>query len=104
MPPAQAKRTPRRSVPAPERDALIAAAIEGWFATNARDLPWRKPTAGVGEKTDGERRDPYHSLVSELMLQQTQVARVVDRFRVFIERFPTVADLAAAPEQDVLAL
>ena len=73
----------------------IAAALAEWFAANRRDLPWR-PTA------EGN-RDPYAVLVSELMLQQTQVARVIDAYRAFMARFPTIADLAAAPEDDVLA-
>jgi A/G-specific adenine glycosylase len=52
----------------------------------------------------GARPDPYHVLVSEAMLQQTQVATVVPFFKRFIERFPTLADLAAAQEQQVLRL
>jgi A/G-specific adenine glycosylase len=94
--------TPRASNRARARhDALIVRAIESWFAANARDLPWRhEPSAENGAPG----RDPYHTLVSELMLQQTQVARVVERFQQFVGRFPTVADLAAADEQDVLAL
>ncbi len=62
-----------------------------------RDLPWRKS----GPPGD---RDPYHALVSEAMLQQTQVSRVVVKFAEFMERFPTLADLAAAHVDDVLAL
>ena len=67
------------------------------FAANARDLPWRDPDPATG------RRNPYFSLVSELMLQQTQVARVVEKFAPFIARFPTPAALAAATIDDVLA-
>ena len=63
-----------------------------WYDHNQRDLPWRRS------------RDPYAIWVSEVMLQQTRVAVVEERYRVFLERFPTLADLAAAPEQDVLAL
>jgi A/G-specific adenine glycosylase len=51
-----------------------------------------------------DRRDPYRTLVAELMLQQTQVSRVLGRYEVFIERFPTVEALAAASEDDVLGL
>jgi len=69
-----------------------ADAVAGWFAEVARDLPWRS------------RRSGYHALVSELMLQQTQVARVVEKFGPFIRRFPTAAALAAAHEDAVLAM
>ncbi|MEQ8770113.1 MAG: A/G-specific adenine glycosylase [Phycisphaerales bacterium] len=72
--------------------ARVARALERWFARAARDLPWRTAP-----------RDPYRSLVSELMAQQTQIARVVEKFAPFLDRFPTVHDLAAAPEDDVLA-
>lgn len=62
-----------------------------WYKGNRRDLPWRRS------------RDPYAIWVSEIMLQQTRVAVVVDRYRAFLERFPTVTALALADEQDVLA-
>jgi A/G-specific adenine glycosylase len=58
--------------------------LRRWYARNARDLPWRRT------------RDPYEVLVSELMLQQTQVARVVTRYGEFLERFPTLHDVARA--------
>jgi A/G-specific adenine glycosylase len=67
------------------KDALLR-----WFAANGRDLPWRRT------------RDPYAILVSEVMLQQTQVTRVVPRYREWFERWPTVESLAAAPTADVL--
>ena len=67
-------------------DAVLLA----WFAANERDLPWR-PT-----------RDPYAILVSEVMLQQTQVERVVPRYLAWLERWPTVEALAAAPIANVL--
>jgi A/G-specific adenine glycosylase len=54
-------------------------------------LPWR------------DTRDPYHIWVSEIMLQQTRVATVIPYYTTFLERFPTIAALAAAPEQDVLS-
>jgi A/G-specific adenine glycosylase len=63
-----------------------------WYADHARDLPWRKS------------RDPYRVWVSEIMLQQTQVATVRDYFKRFIAAFPTVDELAAADEQQVLWL
>jgi len=59
------------------------------------DLPWRRPEAGGGF-------DPYKIMVSELMLQQTQVSRVIPKYRAFLERFPSAATLAAAPLGDVL--
>jgi len=61
-----------------------------WFAANGRDLPWRHT------------RDPYAVLVSEVMLQQTQVDRVIPYYQDFLERFPTVGALAAAPTADVI--
>lgn len=77
-------------------------ALIDWFAAHARVLPWR---AGAGR--DGAlgsaARDPFASLVSEFMLQQTQVSRVIEFFPRFMARFPTVADLAAAPEVEVMA-
>lgn len=78
-----------------DRDAVRA--LCSWFAGSRRKLPWRA-TGAAG------RRDPYRSLVSEIMLQQTQVARVAEKFGPFVDRFPTVASLAAAPIDDVLAL
>jgi A/G-specific adenine glycosylase len=65
-------------------------ALLDWYAANARDLPWRRTT------------DPYAILVSEVMLQQTQVARVIPRYQAWLERWPTAASLAAAPVADVL--
>ncbi|MBI2710953.1 MAG: A/G-specific adenine glycosylase [Actinobacteria bacterium] len=63
---------------------LEAASLLSWFETAGRDLPWRRT------------RDPWAVLVSELMLQQTQVARVVDRWGGFLERFPEPAACATA--------
>src|ERR1700676_3668909 len=75
----------------PSVEALRAHFL-GWYAANRRDLPWRRS------------RDPYFIWVSEIMLQQTRVAVVIDRFEAFVRQFPTVSALARAPEQDVLAL
>jgi A/G-specific adenine glycosylase len=61
-----------------------------WYAKNARDLPWRAS------------QDPYRVWVSEIMLQQTQVATVRDYFARFVQRFPTVFELAVADETEVL--
>jgi len=62
-----------------------------WYREHARTLPWRR-----------EPRNPYHVLVSEFMLQQTQVDRVVPRFESFVARFPTFEKLAGASENEVL--
>ena len=62
-----------------------------WFRLNARDLPWRHT------------RDPYSIWISEVMLQQTRVAAVVDRYTQFMRRFPSLVSLALAKEEDVLA-
>jgi A/G-specific adenine glycosylase len=67
-------------------------ALRGWFGKHSRDLPWRRD------------RDAYHVWLSEVMLQQTQVATVVPYFERFIARFPTVQTLAQADEADVLRL
>ena len=61
-----------------------------WFSQNGRDLPWRHT------------KDPYAILVSEVMSQQTQVERVVPRWRGWLERWPTVEDLAAASPGEVI--
>lgn len=74
-------------------DQSITRSLEQWFESSARDLPWRLDT-----------RDPYHALVSEFMLQQTQVSRVIEKYEPFIARFPTVESLASAHEDEVLAL
>lgn len=76
----------------PDRDRTIARAVCAWFSAHARPMPWRITP-----------RDPYLSLVSEVMLQQTQVSRVLEKWPGFVGRFPTLAALAAAPEQAVLA-
>ena len=71
-----------------------------WYRQQRRDLPWR-PTLDAPRR---QRVDPYLILVSELMLQQTQVSTVVPYFNRFIARFPTIQSLAEADEQDVLRL
>ena len=75
----------------PARLAALHEELLGWYAANGRDLPWRHTT------------DPYAVLLSEVMLQQTQVPRVVGRYAAFLERFPTLESLAAAPLADVLS-
>jgi A/G-specific adenine glycosylase len=68
----------------------VKALLLDWYGRRARPLPWR------------ETRDPYAILVSEVMLQQTQVDRVVPRYLRWLERWPTVAALAAATPADVI--
>ncbi len=75
-----------------ERYAQIRKALLGWFAENARDLPWRRT------------RDPYAIWVSEIMLQQTRVQAVVPYYERFLKRFPTVRTLARARIDTVLKL
>jgi len=69
----------------------VRGRILDWYADDHRDFPWRGTT------------EPYAVLVSEVMLQQTQASRVAERFPRFLERFPTAAALAMAPERAVLA-
>jgi len=73
----------------PRRRAAFGRRLRAWYRANARDLPWRKT------------RDPYRVLVSELMLQQTQVSRVVVRYGEFLERFPTLDHVARSPARRV---
>jgi A/G-specific adenine glycosylase len=69
---------------------MLEALLLEWFRGAGRDLPWRRT------------RDPYAILVSEVMLQQTQVERVVPRYLAWLERWPIVETLAAAPVSDVI--
>jgi len=69
---------------------MFGRKLRAWFRTHGRDLPWRHT------------RDPYRVLVSELMLQQTQVSRVVDYYARFLERFPTLADVGRADAKQVM--
>ena len=77
---------------------LFTKRLLSWFDKSQRRLPWRVDDRG------GVSPNPYHVLVSEAMLQQTQVATVIPYFNRFVERFPTLAHLAAADEQDVLRM
>lgn len=78
-------------LPTPEASRAFSRRLRAWFRRNARDLPWRRT------------RNAYHILVSELMLQQTQVSRVLDFYGRFVARFPTLESLAAAREAHVVA-
>jgi|SRR5687767_2663968 len=77
------------SLPAPASRQRFRRALLGWYRQHGRKLPWRE--------TD----DPYHILVSEMMLQQTQVDRVLPKYHEWLEKYPSLGALAAAPEQDV---
>jgi A/G-specific adenine glycosylase len=79
-----------RATADPERPKRVANALLAWYAANKRDLPWRQS------------RDPYAILVAEVMLQQTQVDRVVAKWHTWLGRFPTVSDLARASRADAI--
>ncbi len=75
-----------------EKIAALRRELLAWYARNRRDLPWRRSA------------DPYAIWVSEIMLQQTRVAVVVERYQAFLLRFPSLLALALGTEEDVLAL
>src|SRR5512147_122517 len=77
------------SLPSPDARQRFRRAILGWYRRYGRDLPWRRTS------------DPYHILVSEVMLQQTQVDRVVPKYHEWLDKYPSLEALAAAPEHDV---
>ncbi|NHJ05060.1 MAG: Fe-S cluster assembly protein HesB [Candidatus Heimdallarchaeota archaeon] len=66
--------------------------IFDWWKKNKRNLPWRNTT------------DPYYIMISEIMLQQTQVTRTIEKYLLFIEKYPKIVDLANAPTADVLKM
>jgi A/G-specific adenine glycosylase len=76
-------------VPAPPARRRFRQRLLTWYRRHGRDLPWRKTG------------DPYHILVSEIMLQQTQVDRVLPKYAEWLEKFPSLHALAGAPEQEV---
>jgi len=76
-------------LPVPAARQRFRRRLLAWYHVNGRDLPWRR--------TD----DPYHILVSEVMLQQTQVDRVLPKYHEWLEKYPSLEALAAAPEGDV---
>ena len=82
------------ALPPPRPDILSAVheALLSWYERVGRDLPWRRT------------RDPYAILVSEIMLQQTQVERVIPKYHEFLAAFPTLADLAVAPVAEVIRI
>jgi A/G-specific adenine glycosylase len=84
-------RAPTARVSIPKTAGLeFGRRLRAWYRRNARDLPWRRT------------RDPYEVLISELVLQQTQVIRVVPRYGEFLRRFPTLASVAASEPAQVM--
>src|SRR5437763_913624 len=82
---------PKRALPLPATSdrRRFRQRLLSWYRRHGRDLPWRKTS------------DPYHILVSEIMLQQTQVDRVLPKYAEWLEKYPTFEALATAPEHDV---
>lgn len=72
-----------------KKKTLFCKTLLMWYAEYGRELPWRK--------TD----DPYHVLVSEIMLQQTQVERVIPKYHEFLEKYPDINTLADAPTEEI---
>ena len=77
------------ALPEPPDRQRFRRRLLDWYRRNGRDLPWRNTT------------DPYHILVSEVMLQQTQVDRVLPKYHEWLEKYPTLESLAQAAESDV---
>src|ERR1044072_8615418 len=80
-------RTP--SLPLPPARQRFRRTLLGWYRKNGRDLPWRRTS------------DPYHILVSEVMLQQTQVDRVLPKYHEWLGKYPSLEGLGSAPEKEV---
>jgi A/G-specific adenine glycosylase len=76
-------------LPLPRDRQRFRARLLAWYRRHGRDLPWRKTG------------DPYHILVSEIMLQQTQVERVLPKYAEWLDKYPSLGALAAAPEGEV---
>lgn len=76
-------------LPSPAARRRFRRRLLAWYRANGRDLPWRRTS------------DPYHILVSEVMLQQTQVDRVLPKYHEWLKKYPTLDALAAADEQEV---
>jgi A/G-specific adenine glycosylase len=89
MKPGNAKRTAPLPMPAAADRRRFRRRLLAWYRRHGRDLPWRKTS------------DPYHILVSEIMLQQTQVDRVLPKYAEWLTKYPSLDALAAAPEADV---
>jgi A/G-specific adenine glycosylase len=79
------------SLPPPRTRQRFRRALLAWYRKHGRDLPWRRTS------------DPYHILVSEVMLQQTQVDRVLPKYDEWLRKYPSLEALASAPEAEVSA-
>jgi A/G-specific adenine glycosylase len=90
-PPKPRRARPAPALPPPLDRRRFRRRLLAWYRHNGRDLPWRQTS------------DPYHILVSEVMLQQTQVDRVLPKYSEWLEKYPTLESLAAADEADVSA-
>src|SRR5512145_1832010 len=80
---------PPPSVPQPSTRQLFRRKLLTWYREHGRELPWRTTS------------DPYHILVSEIMLQQTQVDRVLPKYHEWLDKYPSLAALATAAEDEV---
>src|SRR4249919_3676399 len=80
---------PSPSLPKPPARQRFRRQLLAWYRAHGRDLPWRRTS------------DPYHILVSEVMLQQTQVDRVVPKYHEWLVKYPSLEALASAAEDDV---
>src|SRR5262249_6605948 len=85
------KEVSSKTIVQPAARRSFRSALLSWYDENRRDLPWRKT------------RDPYRVWISEIMLQQTRVAAVLEHYRLFLERFPDIHALASSTESQVLA-
>ena len=83
------KPKPPSPIPAPPDRRRFRQRLLTWYRRHGRDLPWRKTS------------DPYHILVSEVMLQQTQVDRVLPKYAEWLDKYPSMHVLAAAPDDEV---
>jgi A/G-specific adenine glycosylase len=81
---------PRFRIPLPSDRQRFRRRLLAWYDEHGRDLPWRRTP------------DPYHILVSEIMLQQTQVDRVLPKYDEWLRKYPSLEALASAPEDDVV--
>jgi A/G-specific adenine glycosylase len=91
MPAKNRRSFPVLLLPGPSDRRRFRQRLLAWYRRHGRDLPWRKTA------------DPYHILVSEIMLQQTQVDRVLPKYEEWLHKYPSLDALAAAPEADVTA-
>ena len=79
----------RLTLPTPAQRRLFRSRLLTWYGKHGRDLPWRSTG------------DPYHILVSEVMLQQTQVDRVLPKYHEWLDKYPSLDALASAPVEEV---